>query len=317
MARDQSRVAILMAAYNGERYIEAQIRSILDQSWPHWKLYVRDDGSSDGTPTIASRYAEEHPDRIFLLSSDQRRLGPDGNFSHLMEHVASDYFMFCDQDDVWLAGKVERSLHSMYALEEEYGARVPLLVHTDARVVDAELHELNASVWSYGYHRPEFSQQLNRLLVQNTVFGCSVLINSALKELAAPIPEGVVQYDWWLALVSLCLGRVGYLSEPTLLYRQHEGNAVGATRWGPGYVLMKALRFFDREALVSSLAASRRQAALLLDRYASRLSPDRRKTIAAYAALGDQGFLAKRKTLLKYGFRKTGLIRNIGLFFRI
>lgn len=317
MARQRSSVAILMAAYNGERYLEAQIRSILDQSWPHWTLHIRDDGSSDGTAIIATRFAEEHPDRIFLVPSDQGRLGPDGNFSYLMEHVESDYFMFCDQDDVWLSGKVERSLQCMSALEAECGVGSPLLVHTDARVVDAELHELDLSAWSFGYHRPEFSQQLNRLLVQNMVFGCSVLINSALRELAAPIPEGVVQYDWWLALVSLCFGKVGYLSEPTLLYRQHEGNVVGATRWGARYVLMKALRFFDRAALLRSLAATRHQATLLLDRYANRLNPDQRQTIEAYAALGDQGFLSKRKTLLKYGFRKTGLIRNIGFFLRI
>jgi glycosyltransferase involved in cell wall biosynthesis len=317
MARGRSGVAILLAAYNGERYIEAQIKSILDQSWPHWKLYIRDDGSGDGTLAIVSRFAEEYPDRIFLLSPDQRQLGADGNFSYLMENVESDYFMFCDQDDVWLPGKVERSLHSLLALEAKYGASSPLLVHTDARVVDAELHELAPSVWNYGFHRPEFGQHLNRLLVQNMVFGCSLVINSALRDLAAPIPAGVVQYDWWLALVALCFGKTDYLSEPTLLYRQHQDNTVGATQWGTGYVLMKALRFFDRDALLRSLTATRKQAALLLDRYASRFSSDQRQTIAAYAALGDQGFFAKRKTLLKYGFLKTGLIRNIGFFLRI
>jgi glycosyltransferase involved in cell wall biosynthesis len=306
-----------LASYNGELFLEAQIESILDQSWPYWKLYIRDDGSSDGTPAIASRFTCEHPDRIFFVPSDGIRLGADGNFSYLLEHVESDYFMFCDQDDVWLPSKVERSLQSMWALEAEAGVSCPLLVHTDARVVDAELRELSPSAWKYGYHRPEFSQRLNRLLVQNMVSGCSVLINSALRELAAPIPKGVVQYDWWLALVSLCFGKIGYLSEPTLLYRQHGGNSVGAARWDARYVLRKTLRFFDREALVSSWAASRHQAALVLNRYADRLSTDQRQTIQAYADLGNQGFLAKRKTILKYGFFKTGLIRNLGLFLRI
>ncbi len=317
MNRERSSVAILVAAYNGERYLTAQISSILDQSWPYWKLYIRDDGSHDGTPDIASRFAAEHPDRIFVLSSNRSRLGPDGNFSYLVEHVESDYFMFCDQDDVWLPWKVERSLQCMWALEDQNGATIPLLVHTDVRVVDAELHELDASAWKYGYHRPEFSQQLNRLLLQNMVFGCSILMNSALKELAAPVPAGVVQYDWWLALVSVCFGKVGYLSEPTLLYRQHEGNTVGANRWGAEYIVHKALRFFDREALMRSLAASRNQAVLLLERYADRLGPGQRQTIEAFATLGEQGFLAKRKTLLTYGFLKTGLIRNIGFFLRI
>lgn len=313
----QSSVAILMATYNGERYITAQIRSVVDQSWPRWRLYIRDDGSQDGTAAIVSQFAEEFPDRISVFPSGGTRLGADGNFSYLLEHAESDYFMFCDQDDVWLPQKVEKSLQCMWALEANHGSAIPLLVHTDLRVVDTNLSELDSSVWHYGHHDPAFSQQLNRLLIQNMVFGCATLINARLKELATPIPDGVVQYDWWLALVSVCLGATGYISEPTLLYRQHGENSVGAARWGLSYVLRKCLRFFDTEALAKSLALSRRQAALLLDRYRENLRMEHRQTISAYVALSEQGFLAKRKTLLRYGFLKTGLVRNIGLFLRI
>ncbi len=312
-----SQVAILMATYNGERFISAQIESLLDQSWPHWKLYIRDDGSNDDTRVIVSHFAEEFPDRICVLPTDRTRLGADGNFSYLLERVESDYFMFCDQDDVWLPQKMENSLERMWALEAKYGAETPLLVHTDLRVVDTDLHELDSSVWHYGYHDPEFSKRLNRLLVQNMVFGCSILINARVKELAIPIPDGVVQFDWWLALVSVCFGVVGYVSEPTLLYRQHEENSVGAARWGLRYILSKCLRFFDREALIKSLALSRRQAEILLDRYRDVLRPEHREMVYAYASLGELGFLARRRTLLKYGFFKTGPIRNIGLFLRI
>jgi glycosyltransferase involved in cell wall biosynthesis len=317
MNSDRPSVAILMATYNRQRYITAQIRSILDQSWSYWKLYIRDDGSSDDTPAIASQFAREFPDRIFVFPSDRTRLGVNSNFSYLMEHVESDYVMFGDQDDVWLPEKVEKSLQCMQALEARHGAEIPLLIHTDLRVVDADLDELDPSVWHYGYHNPAFSQELNRLLVQNMVFGCSILINARLKGLAMPIPDEVVQYDWWLALVSVCLGRVGYISDPTALYRQHGENSVGAQSWGLSYVLRKCLRFYDREALVKSLAASRRQAAVLLDRYGEDMGNEQREMISAYAGLDRLDFLAKRKTLLKYGFLKTGLIRNIGLFLRI
>ncbi len=317
MHNPRSNVAILMATYNGESYVAAQIRSILDQTWPYWKLTIRDDGSQDGTPAIVSRFAEDFPDRISVLPSNGTPLGADGNFSCLMRHVESDYFMFCDQDDVWLPGKVEKSLECMRALEEIHGTRCPLLIHTDLRVVDADLRELAPSVWRYGYHNPAFSRQLNRLLVQNMVFGCSILINSRLKELAAPVPESVVQYDWWLALAAVCLGHTGYLPESTILYRQHGRNSVGAARWGLGYVVRKCLRFFDTERLVKSFAVSRRQAAILLDRYGDNLKSEQRRIISAYVALGGQGWLARRATVLRYGFLKTGLVRNIGLFLRI
>jgi glycosyltransferase involved in cell wall biosynthesis len=314
---DKYNVAILLAAYNGGSYIAAQIRSLLDQSWPCWKLYIRDDGSDDDTLAIVSRFAKEFPDRILVFPPDRTRLGADGNFSYLLEHVESDYFMFCDQDDVWLPQKIEKSIQCMRDLESKHGTVTPLLVHTDLRVVDTGLRELDSSVWHYGYHAPEFSRQLNRLLVQNMVFGCSTLINARLKELAAPIPEGVVQFDWWLALVAVCHGAVGYISEATSLYRQHGENSVGAARWGLDYILRKCLHFFDREALTKSLALGRQQAAILLDRYGESLNAEHREMICAYTALGEQGFLARRKTLLKYGFFKTGLVRNMGLFLRI
>jgi glycosyltransferase involved in cell wall biosynthesis len=306
-----------MATYNGERYVSAQIRSILDQSWRRWKLYIRDDSSNDDTSAILSRFAEEFPDRIFVFPPDQKRLGADGNFSYLLEHVESEYFIFCDQDDVWLPQKIEKSLQCMRALEAKHGSETPLLVHTDLRVVDTDLQELDSSVWHYGHHDPKCSQRLNRLLVQNMVFGCSTLINASLKKLAVPIPAGVVQFDWWLAQVSVCFGAVDYVSDSTLLYRQHGENSVGANRWDCKYILNKCLHFFDTEALIKALKSSRLQAAILLDRFGGALKSEQYQMIHAYISLEEQGLLTKRYTLFKYGFFKTGLIRNVGLFLRI
>jgi glycosyltransferase involved in cell wall biosynthesis len=312
-----SGVAILMSTYNGEAYVAAQIRSILGQSWQRWKLYVRDDGSQDATLNIVQQFVEEYPGRVYLVPSNGTHLGADRSFSYLLEYVRSNYFMFCDQDDVWLPRKIEQSMCCMQGLEGTYGSQTPLLVHTDLRVVNADLKELGPSVWHYGHHNPVLSQQLNRLLVQNMIFGCSILANASLKEVATPTPARAVQYDWWLGLVAAVLGYVGYLLEPTALYRQHGRNLVGAGQWGPRYVIGKALRFFDRDGLLRALASSRDQAAVLLCRYEDRLSPAQRELISAYAALGNQTFIERRKTLVKYGFWKFGLIRNIGLFLRI
>lgn len=310
-------LVVLLAAYNGERYLPAQIQSILDQSWSDWKLFIRDDGSCDGTRDVALGFAERFPDKIFVFPQDQKRLGADGNFSYLLENVEADYYMFCDQDDVWLPDKIEKTIQCMRNLEVEHGENTPLLAHTDLRVVDENLNELDSSVWHFGHHDPECSRKLNRLLVQNMVFGCTTMINSELKKIAAPIPEGVVQYDYWLALVVVCLGAVGYVSEPTSLYRQHGKNSVGAANWGFNYIFRKCLSFFDEKALLGALEAYRRQAAILLDRYHDRLNFEQQEMIRAYVNIERQGFIEKRITLLKYGFFKTGLVRNIGLFLRI
>ncbi|MDQ7785862.1 MAG: glycosyltransferase family 2 protein [Desulfomonilaceae bacterium] len=313
MKSSSANIAVLLAAYNGERYLAEQIQSVLEQSWPHWHLHIRDDGSRDDTPALIARLASRFPDRIHVVEPDGPHLGPDGNFCRLLELTDSKYFMFCDQDDVWLPGKMERTLECMRELEAKAGEHTPLLVHTDACVVDSDLRRLDASAWHYGYNEPEFSTRLNRLLVQNMVFGCTVMINAALKRLAVPIPKRVVQYDWWLALVSACFGRTAYLSEPTLLYRRHENNFVGVRRWGVGYVLDKIMRVRDRSPLI----ASREQAAALLAGFRDSLSPSHREMLENYASLGDMGIVAKRKTLLKYRFFKTGLVRNVGLFAKI
>jgi glycosyltransferase involved in cell wall biosynthesis len=314
MALASPQVAILMATYNGARYLREQVLSVVAQSWPHWHLFVRDDGSQDDSVRILAELAEQYVGRVTVLPHGGERLGADGNFSRLLVRAEADYFMFCDQDDVWMPHKIESSLRRIKELEGAEGVEAPLLVHTDLKVVDGQLQELDSSVWHYGHHDPNHGMHLNRLLVQNMVFGCSILINRALRQIAAPIPEGVVQYDWWLALVAVCLGRIGYVSEPTMLYRQHGANTVGARRFGLRYVLGKAFVFAD---LRNALAASQKQASILLSRYEHRLSDDQRQILRAYSELGRQGFFKRRWLILRHGFLKTGWVRNVGLLARV
>lgn len=313
MSQPRPTIAVLLATFNGERFVAGQIQSILEQSWPHWRIVTRDDGSGDHTASIVSEFARRFPGSIHVVDEGGPRLGVDGSFSRLLELTESKYYMFCDQDDVWLPDKIEKTLDCMRAIETEVGEGTPVLVHTDASVVDSSLRQLDASAWHYGYNDPSFSTRLNRLLVQNMVFGCTVMINSALKKRATPIPENVVQYDWWMALVSVCFGRTSYLSQPTVLYRQHEANTVGVRRWGAAYIFDKIMKIRDRTPLV----ASRRQAVELLSRYGDSLSSRHREMLRHYASLGEKGILAKRGTLLKYRFFKTGLVRNLGLFAKI
>ncbi len=313
MSQSLPRVAVLLPTYNGDRYVSEQIQSILEQSWPHWRLVTRDDGSLDDSASIILDFARRHPGRIHVVDAGGPRLGVDASFSRLLELTDSKYYMFCDQDDVWLPDKMEKTLDCMRSVETEVGDGTPVLIHTDASVVDSSLRRLDASAWHYGYNDPAFSTSFNRLLVQNMVFGCTVMINSALKKRATPIPGNVVQYDWWLALVSVCFGRTAYVSEPTVLYRQHEANSVGVRRWGAAYIFDKIMNIRDRTPLV----ASRRQAAELLNRYGDSLSSRHREMLEHYSSLGEKGILAKRRTLLKYRFFKTGLVRNLGLFAKI
>lgn len=221
--------AIVLSAYDGAAYLEAQLESIRSQSAARWRLYARDDGSRDDTAERLREWTGRDA-RIELLAVDGRNLGPAASFGALLQHAldrGERYVFLCDQDDVWLPAKCERMLEVMRARQVAAGEDVPLLVHSDLRVVDHELAPVHPSfVEQHGIDANE-EQRGTRLLVGNSVTGCASLVNAALLRCALPMPE-VAMHDWWLAQCAGAFGEVVFLDEPTVLYRQHGGNVVGA-----------------------------------------------------------------------------------------
>ena len=197
-------VDVVMATYNGGKYLGQQIQSIMDQPYPSLHLYIRDDLSQDNTLEIMGHYKRLYPDRITLIPS-METLGVKGNFSILLQNSKANYVLLSDQDDVWLPDKVEMTLAKMRELEEIYGASCPLCVHTDLTVVDTELQKIHSSFWAYSHLNQSGVHDLNRLLIQNVVTGCTMMINRALIKLALPIPPAAIIHDWWLGLVGHCV----------------------------------------------------------------------------------------------------------------
>ena len=217
-------IDILLATYNGEKYLHEQLSSILAQTYTDWRIIARDDGSSDSTPEILEHFAEEHAGRLMILHDEDENLGCIQNFSRLLSYSDADYSMFCDQDDFWLPDKIEITLKKMKELEK-HGE--PVLVHTDLRVVDSEkntlaesfvrLHKLNA-----------LPESRAGLMFKNSVTGCTVMINRRLRELAGELPESCTMHDHYLAEIALALGRLGFVDRAIILYRQHSGNVCGS-----------------------------------------------------------------------------------------
>jgi glycosyltransferase involved in cell wall biosynthesis len=224
------RVAILLATYNGEKYLDEQIGSLFSQTYRDFVIIARDDGSSDGTAEILARWSAAYPDQIRVVSDDHGNLSSLGNFSRLLELCDAPYFAFCDQDDVWLPNKVELAINEVRRLENRCGKATPILVHSDLIVVDECLNEICASFYDYLQFDSRRSRRLDHLLFENMVTGCASMGNRALLELARPIPGVVPYHDWWLALVAKSCGVLKTIAEPTILYRQHSHNFVGAGR---------------------------------------------------------------------------------------
>ena len=226
--------AILMSTYNGERFLREQLDSILGQTETNWQLLVRDDGSGDGTLAILKEYVNAHSDRIALLEDGKRNLGAKASFEQLMLHAPeAEYYMFADQDDVWLPNKVADTKAAMQALESRQGKDKPLVVHTDLRVVDEDLGEMHPSFWRYSNIRPEIlDSNVHYLGICNAVTGCAMLFNRTAKEVSLPFADYAFMHDQWIAAKVMCAGGVVKpIDEATILYRQHRKNTVGAVSY--------------------------------------------------------------------------------------
>ncbi len=225
----QPTISICMATYNGERFLRQQLESIIAQSNQDWQLLIRDDGSNDNTVHIVEDYAARLPSKIRLVTDNEGRLGASLNFGKLLEYADTEYIMFSDQDDVWLPNKIELTLNAMKAAEQLYPDK-PVLIHTDLQVMDSELNTIANSMWIYQKLFPEAGDDLNRIMAQNVVTGCTVMINTKARVVSMPVPCEAIMYDWWLALSVCRHGKIVYVSIPSILYRQHSDNQLGAQK---------------------------------------------------------------------------------------
>jgi GT2 family glycosyltransferase len=299
-------VEILLATYQGARFLEEQLDSVLAQTHRRWTLVARDDGSTDDTPAILRRHAARHPGRIRVLPADGRRLGAMGNFSALLDSSTAQHVMLCDQDDVWLPEKIEVTLGRMRASEQAHGAARPVLVHTDLRVVDEALRPIADSMWRFQQTDPGRLSTLPRALLQNFVTGCTTMVNRALLAVALPVPSDARMHDWWLTLAALEFGVIESVPAATILYRQHGKNERGARAFNP---VRSALEVLHRErwraaseARWAEFRLQEAQASAFLERFRGRLTPQDRETLRAFSALSRQGGLARRASVLRHGF---------------
>ena len=216
------KIDILLATYNGSKYLHEQLDSILSQSYENINVIIRDDGSSDNTVMIIKEY-EQKDNRVKLLSDNLGNLGFVRNFEELMKNSTSEYLMFSDQDDIWYNNKVETSYKRIKAIEEKNGKSCPILVHTNSKIMNYETRTKSLFI-SDCAKNSSFENSFFNFFVQ----GSTMLINGSLKREALPFSKEVYLHDRYLHLIAEFIGIRSYVDAPTMDYRQHSNNEIGS-----------------------------------------------------------------------------------------
>lgn len=308
-------ITILMTTYNGEQYIAKQIESLLAQTEQDFILRIHDDGSTDQTLFILSEYAARYPDKIIVQQNEKNSGGAKWNYLGMLAAYQDDFLMLCDQDDLWLPNKIEITLRAMKEAQTVYGVDTPILVHTDLVVVDEKLQTLHASfrkMSNLDYRRVELKDQL----VQNTMTGCTVMLNRQLQRYLRNIPDHCIMHDWWLMLIASAFGKIIPLeNEQTILYRQHAGNVVGAKDADSVSYLYE--RIAHSENTRNIVNQTYRQAESFYKLFSDRLSEEQRTLVLRFIDIPKHKKLRRVYDLFALQTWKHGIVRVLGQLFYI
>lgn len=313
-------VVVLLATYQGINFIKAQLDSILSQTFSSLQIIISDDGSTDGTREFLEQYQRDYPNQIVLKHRPEyehrkpqnfRIPEPARNFFWLMSQTNADYVLLSDQDDVWISKKVEILLERMKIIE---APGVPALVYSDMNVVDASLHLINPSFFSYSHCNPKRTS-LSEILVENPVTGGSLMMNRALLKLCSRIPQACFMHDWWIALCASSFGVISYVSQPLSMYRQHLGNVLGASKNGSLKDLLK--RCHRQNEVQNNYCLMFFQAAAFKKEFHNQLDESQLRILRAFLALPSMTPYTRFKIIVRYGFFKSSWFQTVAQAFTI
>ena len=231
-------IDILLPTYNGEKYLKEQLDSILNQTYKNIRLIISDDCSKDTTPQILEEY--KNKDSRIEVYFQKENMGVVKGIEFLLKKVGSNYYMLADQDDVWLPIKVEKSIETLKNENAD-------LVFGDLEVVDENLKTIYPSFGDFmllnkKIHKYIKSYKMNYLY--NCVTGCTILSKKEFIEKILPIPKTskYLIHDHWISLITSLNGKLVYMPEKYIKYRQHGNNQIGTEKISHGFKELEQVR---------------------------------------------------------------------------
>lgn len=314
---------VILCTYNGEKYLEKQIKSIMEQDREDFCLLYSDDGSTDSTKAILQSLQEKYGRRMKAFPRPMHSGSPAKHFLSILSDLAKEevdienleYIFLADQDDEWFPDKLSKTISVIKEEERKFGESLPILCHTDCSLVNSR-GELLAKSYRRYQKLPGASYRFSLLLLQNHVTGASVGINKALLQYCKEIPAEVKMHDHWLALLANCFGEIQYLPYASYAYRQHGENVLGAKK---ASVLkeceerLAASKEKDKEDTIhSSYRTLFAQGRELKRLFGDRLPEIKRKVLEAFLSLEGKNRLGKITTMALFGIYPYPLYRGIG-----
>lgn len=299
-------VVVALATFNGERFLDDQIASIVAQSEKPTRIAISDDGSTDATQQIIERWKQSHPGLIDAMPWDGNRRGPQQNFNRLLHRIFADGAEFCllsDQDDVWLPDKIASLRGASSA------TTLPELVVSDLSLVDEHLQLIAPSYWQFKYFPMPMCASIASLSVMSVFPGCSMMLNRSLMRCCLPIPAEAIMHDHWIAQVAAAMGGIQVVPRPLVLYRQHGQNTVGVGGSGCRSLVLRLLHFppSDRQQICDQATRAEQRVSEL----GGTCEP-----LRIVSSCRDRPWLYRKLTLLKHGIHKRPWWRNLWFFFR-
>lgn len=323
-------IEILLATYNGERFLAEQIESILSQSCNDFKISVSDDGSEDYTLEILRSYENTLGNKMKVTVGKSQ--SAKENFYNLLDNADSDYIALSDQDDYWDKDRLLKGIRAIKIFENKYGSDMPVLIHSDLEITDENLIHRGRMRDANGIksflknavkiqnnknlYKINNAKNLSRLLVENNITGNTVMFNRALLNLYKR-PVDSFMHDWWLGILAYTLGKVGYIDEELVKYRQHGDNVLGGKK--PSLSLKE--RIENRARIRKNYDAMFNQAEEFLKLYKNELinagDTEVTRILKSFCDMKNKNRVLKIIDIFRYGFVKSSLILTIGEMFNI
>lgn len=242
-------IDIALATYNGAKYIQELLDSLEEQTYQNFIVHVCDDGSTDETITICESHVLFLKNKLIIHEREGGN-GASKNFIRAISYCHNSYIALCDQDDFWKPNKLERMLTTLQS--EECDKKSPTLIFSDLEIVDANLNVINSSFFKVSIKSSNCTTPFD-FLFSNHVPGCAMMFNQSLKQLFEPIPDNFRMHDWWIILIASFFGKIIFINESLIQYRQHGNNTVGVVGINQKHFLKNIRQIFLYKNLLNKV----------------------------------------------------------------